>query len=216
MGFLETLKGGGSDAIRQSTSLTMAYLLAQNRKFERYMRQKVEELEARVAAQQARLAAREERPDAARIEQPTEPTGEPDFYEERSLLAEAAEPWSEEEPPPTETDDGASSIEPHEPPSWEVVLLGPGHESGGGEGAESGSAAPREMEEEPASLIHRPHFVGSADEVTEDNEYGVESLLPNWSSDPARSPKSTPQHTAEEEEGDWPGPLHVGPVEGWA
>ena len=59
MGFLDALKGGGGDAIRQSTSLTMAYLLEQNRKFEAYMRGKVEELEARVAAQQARLAAAE-------------------------------------------------------------------------------------------------------------------------------------------------------------
>lgn len=47
---------GGSqsstDAIRQSTSMTMAYLLEQNRKFEFFMRQKVEELEGRVSAQQ--------------------------------------------------------------------------------------------------------------------------------------------------------------------
>ncbi|GIK38038.1 MAG: hypothetical protein BroJett011_18710 [Chloroflexota bacterium] len=41
-----------TDAIRQSTSMTMAYLLEQNRKFEFFMRQKVEELEGRVSAQQ--------------------------------------------------------------------------------------------------------------------------------------------------------------------
>ena len=55
MAFLDALRGSGDDAIRQSTSLTMAYLLEQNRKFEAYMRQKVVELEARVAGQQARL-----------------------------------------------------------------------------------------------------------------------------------------------------------------
>lgn len=41
-----------SDVIRQSTSMTMAYLLEQNRKFEAFMRDKVAELEGRVAAQQ--------------------------------------------------------------------------------------------------------------------------------------------------------------------
>jgi hypothetical protein len=53
---LSLFSRGGSqsstDAIRQSTSLTMAYLLEQNRKFEFFMRQKVEELEERVSAQQ--------------------------------------------------------------------------------------------------------------------------------------------------------------------
>lgn len=53
---LSLFSRGGShsstDAIRQSTSMTMAYLLEQNRKFESFMRQKVEELEGRVSAQQ--------------------------------------------------------------------------------------------------------------------------------------------------------------------
>jgi hypothetical protein len=53
---LSLFSRGGSqsstDAIRQSTSMTMAYLLEQNRKFEFFMRQKVEELEGRVSAQQ--------------------------------------------------------------------------------------------------------------------------------------------------------------------
>lgn len=57
MGFLNALKGGGNkDAMRQTTSLTMAYLLEQNARFEAFMRQKVDELEAIVAQQQARHA----------------------------------------------------------------------------------------------------------------------------------------------------------------
>jgi hypothetical protein len=57
MGILDALRRnptGQADAMRQTTSLTMAYLLEQNRQFEAYMREKVAELEARVAAQQAR------------------------------------------------------------------------------------------------------------------------------------------------------------------
>ena len=63
MGFLNAFRGKGSnDAMRQTTSLTMAYLLEQNTCFEAYMRQKVEELEARVAAQQARVSVVEVAP----------------------------------------------------------------------------------------------------------------------------------------------------------
>lgn len=56
MGLLDALRGDNNDVMRHSTSVTMAYLLAQNRKFEAFMGQKAEELEARVAAQQARLS----------------------------------------------------------------------------------------------------------------------------------------------------------------
>ena len=45
------------DAMRESTALTTVYLLELNQKFEGYMRRKVEELEGRVAAQQARQRA---------------------------------------------------------------------------------------------------------------------------------------------------------------
>lgn len=48
------------DPMRESAALTTVYLLEQNRKFEQFMRQKVDELEVRVAAQQARLSTREE------------------------------------------------------------------------------------------------------------------------------------------------------------
>jgi hypothetical protein len=54
-----SLRGGGDsqEAIRRSTAMTTVYLLEMNRKFEAYMRQTVETLEARVAAQEARTSA---------------------------------------------------------------------------------------------------------------------------------------------------------------
>lgn len=48
------------DPMRESAALTTVYLLEQNQQFEQFMRQKVDELESRVAAQQARLSTREE------------------------------------------------------------------------------------------------------------------------------------------------------------
>ena len=46
-----------SDAMREAAAQTTVILLAQNEKFELFMRQKVEELQARVTAQGARLSA---------------------------------------------------------------------------------------------------------------------------------------------------------------
>lgn len=54
------------DAMRESTALTTVYLLELNQKFEGYMRRKVEELEGRVAAQQARQRAVSVADDATR------------------------------------------------------------------------------------------------------------------------------------------------------
>ncbi len=85
MGFLNALKGGGNkDAMRQTTSLTMAYLLEQNARFEAFMRQKVDELEAIVAQQQARHA--EVDPASEEIAEP-DPWPEP----EEGEVAPAAE-----------------------------------------------------------------------------------------------------------------------------
>ena len=56
--FARFRNGDNSQGIRQSTALTTVYLLEMNRKFESFMRDKVEELEGRVAAQQARLSTR--------------------------------------------------------------------------------------------------------------------------------------------------------------
>ncbi|HSG18702.1 MAG TPA: hypothetical protein VLE70_20570, partial [Anaerolineae bacterium] len=61
-GILSALGRGNQqkDPMRESAALTTVYLLEQNQKFEQYMRQKVDELESRVAAQQARLSTRAE------------------------------------------------------------------------------------------------------------------------------------------------------------
>ena len=61
-GLLSALGRGNQqkDPMRESAALTTVYLLEQNQKFEQYMRQKVDELESRVAAQQARLSSRAE------------------------------------------------------------------------------------------------------------------------------------------------------------
>jgi hypothetical protein len=61
-GILSALGRGNQqkDPMRESAALTTVYLLEQNQKFEQFMRQKVDDLESRVAAQQARLSTREE------------------------------------------------------------------------------------------------------------------------------------------------------------
>jgi hypothetical protein len=113
MGFLSALRGNREDAIRQSTSLTMVYLLEQNRKFEVYMRQKVAATEAQVAGQQARLEQAhleqspppvEEEADDFVLDEPAEATDP--GVEFSDLAAEAVdgpeveEPEVEEEVPP--------------------------------------------------------------------------------------------------------------------
>ena len=61
-GILSALGRGNQkkDPMRESAALTTVYLLEQNQKFEQFMRQKVDDLESRVAAQQARLSTRAE------------------------------------------------------------------------------------------------------------------------------------------------------------
>jgi hypothetical protein len=73
-------RGQSAEAMRQSATLTTAYLLEQNRKFEAFMRARIAELEGRVAGQQARLTARTEQETGAAGE-----LGE----EEASLAAQA-------------------------------------------------------------------------------------------------------------------------------
>jgi hypothetical protein len=90
MGFLNALKGGGNkDAMRQTTSLTMAYLLEQNARFEAFIRQKVDELEAIVAQQQARHM--EVDPASEEIPEP-EPWSEPEEGEIAPAAAELGQP----------------------------------------------------------------------------------------------------------------------------
>jgi hypothetical protein len=73
-------RGQASEAMRQSATLTTAYLLEQNRKFEAFMRARIAKLEGRVAGQQARVTAR--------AEQETGGDWEPG-EEEASLAAQA-------------------------------------------------------------------------------------------------------------------------------
>jgi hypothetical protein len=76
MKLFDALRGGGhKDAMRQTTSLTMAYLLEQNARFETFMRRKVDELEAIVAQQQARHA--EVDPASEEVAEPEEVGVEP-------------------------------------------------------------------------------------------------------------------------------------------
>ena len=56
------------DAIRESAALTTVYLLEMNQKFEYFMREKVVELEGRVAQQQARLSVSSEVDSPSEIE----------------------------------------------------------------------------------------------------------------------------------------------------
>ena len=90
--------GDNSQGIRQSTALTTVYLLEMNRKFESFMRDKVEELEGRVAAQQARLSTKAEMADAnvawdeALIEEDVNPVDELAWNEVVPIIDEVREP----------------------------------------------------------------------------------------------------------------------------
>ena len=53
-------RSGSRDPMRESAAMTTVYLLEWNRKFEQFLRAKVGELEARVAAQQSRLSTQAE------------------------------------------------------------------------------------------------------------------------------------------------------------
>ena len=195
MGFLDALKGGGGDAIRQSASLTMVYLLEQNRKFEAYMRGKVGELEARVAAQQARLAVVEGEaeesaaPSALLVDEvsplPPEaaaPGGDDLAVKEAaSFGAMAVEAEESGAPPEPAAAPGGDDLFAEEraalereaeeeeagPPSWQAMLVGMPPAADPGEAEEA--AAPAEGE---AALEGE----GLAEDAGE-----ISSLLPDWS-----------------------------------
>ena len=185
MRFLDALKGGGGDAIRQSTSLTMAYLLEQNRKFEAYMRGKVEELEARVAAQQARLAAAETEADES--DMPPAPLVDEASLEATALggedlAVEVEEVVSfgmmavEEEAPAEET---GALPEPASAPGEDALVI------------EEGAAFEMEAEEEAGPPSWQAMLVGTppaaeretaleGEEPAEGTD-DTDSLLPDWS-----------------------------------
>ncbi len=95
---LARLRSGSNSqqGIRQSTALTTVYLLEMNRKFESFMRDKVEELEGRVAAQQARLSTKtevvEEAWEDTGIVEETAPADELDWSEVVPILDESPQP----------------------------------------------------------------------------------------------------------------------------
>jgi hypothetical protein len=91
MGFLNALRGAGPDAMRESASLTTAYLLEQNRKFEAFMREKIAQLESRVTVQHSRLSL-------------------------KSLEAEA-----HEDEPEWPAGDGRAEAEASYPDAWDMV-----------------------------------------------------------------------------------------------
>lgn len=108
-GLLSSLKRGSQDQAQASSAATAAWLLEWNQKFEQFMRVKVDELEARVAAQQARLSIRAEEEERAWADEllhlddlEERPGGERDVSGDGSIAAEETEDVVEdiEEPSP--------------------------------------------------------------------------------------------------------------------
>lgn len=246
MGILDALRrtnAGSTDAMRQTTTLTMAYLLEQNRQFEAYMREKVEELEARVAAQQARASVKVEAADEAT--RPTPPVIIADRTQPVALLGEAdddllslfsvdfeldeaeAEETAPllESAPETETEitdetEAAGAVLQPTWDDWEAALLGP--------------AAAENRRVQDAGLVPTTDELTPSDEAEkapaadEPDEVG-DSLLPVWlqvqttqaemEADAVTTSvvvvdEATPEHEAEEAEVTLPQTL--GPVEEWA
>lgn len=77
------------DPMRQSSAMTTVFLLQQNQKFEQFMKAKVDDLETRVAAQQARLSAKEEQVEK---EIWTDLDGLDDLFVNESTLSKQATP----------------------------------------------------------------------------------------------------------------------------
>jgi hypothetical protein len=144
-------RGQGAEAMRQSATLTTAYLLDQNRKFEAFMRARIAELEGRVAGQQARLTARTEEDIDVAEEPPAEVPAEDiprvdveqpvAFFDQENAWdgpeeVESGAPNPHESPPEV---DAPPEID--EPPGWEAALLG---EAEAGEDGEEQPAGPAE------------------------------------------------------------------------
>ncbi len=198
---------GQAEAIRQSTSLTMAYLLAQNRKFEQWMREKVAELEERVAGErthQANEVEAEEPEWELEAEAPPDPMEEAtvtfmDLEQDTAPLApttfvppppapEAAEAVESlpEEPPPPEPEP-----EP-DPPGWAAMLgVEPAPETEPPPPAEAESNAVDEpaaaTEEEPALSLVPVENLFPASEEDAAGESGSEPRpegSADWESEP--------------------------------
>ena len=92
--FRSGANGSNTEAIRQSTSMTMAYLLEQNRKFESFMRQKVEKLEERVSAQLIRDEIEDDDYEVDRVD----PAGETQDEPVLEVTSSSSFPGEEDEP----------------------------------------------------------------------------------------------------------------------
>ena len=196
--------GGNSDAIRQSTTLTMAYLIEQNRKFEFYMRQKLDELEARVSAQQARqsdfdsIEEEDEEPteettggqlhQRSTADAPTVPTipiletEEVLMLTSDSLLEDDAEGSEDVHQEEVKAPEGAAVVNP-DPPGWDVLFgLVPAPDDSGStvepenlDGDEEETGPGGEAGQEAAEP---ENFDGDEEEGGPDGEAGQEAAEP--------------------------------------
>jgi hypothetical protein len=173
---LRNRAGKKADAIGETASLNIAYLLEQNRKFRFYVEQKVAELEARVSAQQARLAASpgmeiteewDTAPEAPAIEEAT------DSMEDVPTWGE----WPEEEPTPEPPAEVEAEEGDTPPPDWQMMLIGDGDE----EETTSLGVEPELKEEDAASS--RPlmtHDGGAILMPTDGEEKAAEEPVSAW------------------------------------
>jgi hypothetical protein len=172
-------------AIRESTAMTTVYLLEMNQKFEAYIRQKVEELEVRVAAQQARTSTAEVEADEEAWlgdEMPAEEasaTGEQISFADFSL----AEPE-----PEAETEVTAEPL-PEAVPDY-MALLG-GNETEDDEEAVAGDQESLMLEEETVDVetaadpngVPEPGEETEADQELPENNEEVRGVDPEEASE---------------------------------
>lgn len=137
------LRGGSAkaDPMQASAALTTVYLLEQNQKFEQFMRQKVEALEARVAAQQARHAT------------PAEP--------------ETEDPWATWDAPADSApvDERQAAQQLAEEAVTEMAWSTPDDESAGRMSPQVEAAEPSEPEADEAMPDYLALMTGSAEET---------------------------------------------------
>jgi hypothetical protein len=180
-GILSALGRGNQqkDLMRESAALTTVYLLEQNQKFEQYMRQKVDELESRVAAQQARLSTRaetEERELWAALESFEVPPDATRTAEEPGMddmvIENVPEPEDElmdwdDSPGVEEPLNAGSTAEPEEIPDYLALMSGAVMEPAGPDGIEPEIDPPGADDrlEPDMAEFDEPNLVTSGDEA---------------------------------------------------
>lgn len=206
-GILSTLGRGNQkkDPMRESAALTTVYLLEQNQKFERFMQQKVDDLESRVAAQQARLSTREEAEERelwAALEVGDEidglatergPADEPEF-EAEDILSE----WNEPPPAPPDDEESLEHIavaEPEAVPDYLALMMGGAATEPGGNVAVADEKQ-RDMREVDTArpLYFEPE--GSAVPGVSPSDDEVHTSLPQDASDIGDENETSPAHTS--------------------